>query len=362
MREERGREVGEIVCMVFRNWSTLLCFEMAYRGLGFLVLLPLLRRGLSRLPGLMDAAYLGQDNFLLIFQNPAAMMLLLSILLLAGGYILFELTALFLYAEKGWRRERLSLWGLLRDTAVRTASLFRPGRLPVLILLPVMALSVFSLLSGYLRTVRIPEFVMQYVVSNRILLACFLVGVLICHLILFLCLFSFPSLLFADRSFAASWRESLALLCGRKLLTAGTILGQFLLYSMAILAVAGAGILLIYGGVKISYPEVTAARGQFQLFFQSFQEVGSIVASALTSAFLCAVIVALYHRYRSDPRPKQIQGHRNIWQAASRMGAILATLALLLVFSESEVDGRALYPSGGVHANHRAPCGGRLRP
>lgn len=170
--------------------------------------------------------------------------------------------------------ERVSLWGLLRDTAVRTASLFHPGRLPVLILLPVMALSVFSLLSGYLRTVRIPEFVMEYVVSNRILLSCFLVGVLICHLILFFCLFGFPSLLFAGCSFAASWRESLDLLRGRKLLTVRIMLGQLLLCSLVMLAMAGSGILLIYGGVKLSYPEITAARGQFQLFSSPFKRWG----------------------------------------------------------------------------------------
>lgn len=343
-----GHEEGGIFRIVFRSWSTLLCFEMAYRGLGFLVLFPLLRGGLSRLPGLVGAAYLGQDNFSLIFRRPEAILLLLGILLLAGTYLLFELTALFLYAEKGWRRQRVSLWELLHSTAARTASLLRPERLPVLFLLPVMALSVFSLLSGYLRTVRIPEFVMEYVVADRILLACFSAVVVICHLILFSYLFGFPSLLFADRSFAASWRESLDLLRGRKLRTAGTMLGQYLLYTLIMLAMAGAAVLLLYGGVKLSYAEVTVARGQFRLFFQSFQEVGSIVAGALTSAFLCAVIVVLYHLYRTEFRPEQSQEPRSIRRSAARAGAVLATLILLMVFSESEAGGRALYPAGAA--------------
>lgn len=261
---------------VFHSWSTLLCFEMAYRGLGFLILFPLLGRGLSRLPGLVGAAYLGQDNITLLFHSPAALLLLLGLLLLAGLYLLFELTALFLYAEKGWRREHVSLLGLLRDTTAGTASLLRPGRLPVLLLLPVMALSVFSLLSGYLRTVRVPEFIMEYIASDRGLLACFTAAVLLCHLVLFLYLFGFPSLLFSGRSFAASWRESLDLLRRRKLRTAGALGGQFLLYTPAVLAAAVAGVLLIAACVRLAYPEVTAARGQFQPYLQSFQEVGGI--------------------------------------------------------------------------------------
>ena len=322
-----GRGGSGCLRIVFHNWSTLLCFAMAYRGLGFLILFPLLGRGLSRLPGLVGAAYLGQDNITLLFQRPAALLLLLGLLLLAGLYLLFELTALFLYAEKGWCRERVSLWGLLRGAVVRTASLLRPGRLPVLLLLPVMALSVFSLLSGYLRAVRVPEFVMEYVASDRVLLACFTAVVLLCHLILFLGMFSFPSLLFSGRSFAASWQESLHLLRGRKLRTAGTLCGQFLLYTLAVLAAAVAGVLLIAAGVRLAYPEVTAARGQFQLYLQSFQEVGGIAAGALTSAFLCGVIMALYHKYRADPRPERVNLPRTFRRTALRAGAVLATLA-----------------------------------
>lgn len=345
MRHKQG-ETGAALRIVFHGWSALLCFEMAYRGLGFAVLFPLLRRGLSRLPGLVGAAYLGQDNFTLLFRSPAAVALLLGVLLLAELYLLFELTALFLYGELGWRRERATLWGLLRAAAVKTAGLLRPKRLPVLLLPPVMALSVFALLSGYLRAFRVPEFVMEYVISHRPLLACFAAAVALCHLVLFLYLFGLPSLLFSDRSFAASWRESLDLLRGRKLRAAGTLCGGLLTFLLALLALAAAGVGLIYAGVRLSYPEIAAARGQFQLYFRSFQEVGGVAAGALISAFLCAVIVTLYHRYRADPRPEEVRRPRTLWQAAGRVCAVLATLALLAVFSESEMGGRALYPAG----------------
>lgn len=343
--KKKGQTGEGFFRVVFHGWSTLLCFEMAYRGLGFLVLFPLLAGGLSRLPGLVGAAYLGQDNFRLVFQHPAAILLLFGIAVLAGLYLLFEVTALFLYAERGWRRERVSLWGLLRDTAARTAGLLRPGRLPVLLLLPVMALSVFSLLSGYLRTVRVPEFVMEYVASDQTLLLCFSAGVALCHAVLFLYLFGFPALLFSDRSFAASWRESLGLLRGRKLHAAGTLCGRLLAYALTMASLAAAGVLVIAAGVRLSSPDTAVARGQFRLYLRSFQEVGGIAAGALTSAFLCAAIVVLYHEYRADPRPERSRERRSVRRAAARAGAVLATLALLTVFSESEIGGRALYPA-----------------
>lgn len=332
---------------VLNGWSALLCFEMAYRGLGFLFLFPLLRHLLSLLPGLVGADYLGQDNLSLLARSPAALLLLLAVLLLVGAYLCFEIAALFLYAERGWRRERVTVWGLWREAAIGAAGLLRPRRLPVLLLLPAMALSGFALLSGYLRTVRVPEFVMEAVGADRGLLLLFLGTVGLCHLVLLLYLFGFPSLLLARRSFAGSWRESLALLRGRLLRTAGALAGSLLLFALAMAALAGAGVLGLALAARLLYP-AGAARGQFQLWFLSLRGVWRVAAGPLWSAALCSAIVVLYHRARGEARPAAERRSRSLRRAALRVGGVLGTLALLLLFSESEVGGRPLYPEEAV--------------
>lgn len=330
--------------VVLQNWSALLGFEMVYRGIVFTVLFPLFASLLRQLPRLIGERYLGQENLPLIVRNPAAVLLVLGIAVLAGLSVFFEITALFLYAEKGWRREHLSFWSLWRETAIKTVGLLRPGRLPVLLLLPVMTLSIFAILSGYLKTLKIPEFIMDYILADGKLLTFFIAAVILCHLILFLYLFGFPSLLFSRKSFKASWNESMKLLRGKKLRTAGILLGYFFLFVLVLAAAATIGVLLIYCGVCLTYPDFETAKSQFELFFRSFREVGGISAGALASSFFCAGIVILYHRYDGTPRPKEPPQPKTIRKTALRAGTALATLMLLMIFSESELGGRTLYP------------------
>lgn len=334
----------EVFSVVLQNWSTLLCFEMIYRGIVFVVLFPLLSDLLHLFPRILGQAYLGQENIALISQRPVALLLLLGIVLLTGFSIFFEITALFIYAEKGWRRERVSVWSLLFESAVKTMGLLQPKRLPVLFMLPVMTLSVFALLSGYLRTVKVPEFLMDYIMTNQLLLGIFVTVVVLCHLALFLYIFGFPVLLFSKRSFVASCKESFRMLYGKKLQTAGVLCGCFFLFLFVMVTGGGVGIFLIYVNTRFSYPRLETAKDQFELYFQSFQELGDIAAGAFISAFICAVIVVLYHQYCETPRAESMQQFRTIRQTVLRVVAAFVTLSLLLVFSESELGGRVLYP------------------
>lgn len=330
--------------VVFQNWSTLFCFEMIYRGTAATLLFPLHRYLLALLPGLAGEAYLGQENIASVFHHPTALLLLLAIALMTGLYIFFEITALFICAEKGWRRERISVWELWHETVVKSVGLIRLNRLPVFLMLPFMALSVFAVLSGYLRMVKIPEFIMDYIKTAPLLLIFFTAVVVFCHIILFLYIFGVPHLLFTQKSFAASWRESLKMLHGKKLRTAGILYGYILLFILARAAALGAGIFLIYGGVRLSYPNLKTAEYQFQLHFRSFQEVESIAAGALISAFLCAGIVVLYHQYRKNRRPDKKPQTITLYRTALRVCAALGTLSLLIIFSESELGGRIIFP------------------
>ncbi len=330
--------------VVFQNWSTLFCFEMIYRGTAATLLFPLHRYLLALLPGLAGEAYLGQENIASVFHHPAALLLLIAIALMTGLYIFFEITALFICAEKGWRREQISVWELWHETVVKSVGLIRLNRLPVFLMLPFMALSVFAVLSGYLRMVKIPEFVMDYIKTAPLLLIFFTAVVVFCHIILFLYIFGVPHLLFTQKSFAASWKESLKMLHGKKLRTAGILYGYILLFILARAAALGAGIFLIYGGVRLSYPNLKTAEYQFQLHFRSFQEVESIAAGALISAFLCAGIVVLYHQYRKNRRPDKKPQPMTLCRTTLRVCAALGTLSLLIIFSESELGGRIIFP------------------
>ena len=328
---------------VLRNWSTLLCFEMFYRGVGFVILSPLLRYLLGLLPGLAGEAYLGQGNILSIFNHPPAILLLLGILLLAGFFVYFEIVALFLYSERSWRREYCSVWGLWKETTAKAAGLFLPKRLLIFLLLPVMMFSLFSITSGYLQDVRIPEFIMEFLEENPLLFGVFVGVVILFHLIIFFYLFGLPALLFEGKSFIGSWKESKRLLYKRKIRIIGKFAAYWLMYLITIAILTAIGLFLLVGGVRL-FSNPAVARGQFQLFFISLQGIWGIVTGAVTSVFLCSVIVVCYHQGRGDPRPLVERRPRTKRRVAARVVVVIGTLLFLALFSETEIGGRVWYP------------------
>ena len=345
----------EAFSISLHNASTLLCFEMLYRGAGFLFLFPLLGNLLRRLPGLAGEPFLAQENLMQILRHPLAMCLLLLCFLMIGLFVYLELAALILYSEKGWRREQLTLWGLFCASVGRTASLLHPRRIAVFLFLPVMAFSVFAWASGYLRMVHIPEFIMEYMQAVPALFGAWVVAMAFFHLLFFFYLFGLPSLVLQRESFCHSFAESRRLLRGRKLRTAGTFVSSLLLAGGVLTGASAAALLLLGAGVRLWWGPAVG-RGQFRLYYLSFARVWQIAAGALLSVFLCAVTVALYHRLRGEERPAPTKGKRPAKERRWRWASVAVTACLLMVFSESELGGqiRQLPKPGTQVVAHRA--------
>lgn len=330
--------------MALGNWTALLCFEMLYKTMGISFFFPFLQTALRLLPKLAGERYLGQENILKLLRCPPALLLLGGLYLLAGIFIYFEITALILYSEKGWRRERSTVLGLWKDALIKAAGLLRLKRLPVFLFLPVMTLSAFAMTSGYLRIIQIPEFITDYLAGSRPLFLLFAAGILLFHLLFFLYLFGLPAILLDGMTFRASWRESIRLLKGRTWRTAGVLLKNFFLFSLVLLVFKAAGICLLAVSARL-FQGAEAGRTQFRLDFLAWSGVWRLAAGTMLSVFLCALIVALYHRYRGDARPEADRQSRTPRQLFGRAAAVVCTLALLLLFGESEAGGRVWYPA-----------------
>lgn len=102
--------------IVLKNWTTLLLFEVFYKILSYSIIYTVVKDALSVVLKLLGVSYLGTENFSLLFKNPLAMLFLLLVLILAAFFVFFEIVALYLYCEFGWRKEKVSVTHLLRHT------------------------------------------------------------------------------------------------------------------------------------------------------------------------------------------------------------------------------------------------------
>ena len=332
------KECRAVFGIISKNWSTLLYFEMIYKSVGYLFVFPGVRYLMSLLPGWAGVSYLSQENIGKLLGRPLAVLLVAVMLAVSALFVILELAAFFVVAEKGWRNEKITLAGVARQSAVKTAGLLRPRKIGVFLMLPVLMLSVFSLVSVYLKAFRVPDFILEFIQGNKALSVLY-PAVLVCfNILLFLYALGLPSLFLGDRSFAESWRESIGLLRRRKLRFAGKAAVYTGVFLSSLLVLAAGAVLILGILTRILYSE-TEGRQVMELYLTSWVRIAAVVGGTLAAAFICAITVFFYHEYREEDRPEAASCGRNFWQSASRMAGIMALAVILMYWADTDVGG-----------------------
>lgn len=326
-----------------RSWSTLLCFEIFYKTIGFPVMINLLDSIKTSILKAGGVSYISQENIGLVFGSPISVLLLLGAVLLITFYVYFEITALVLYCEAGWHNVPVSLWTLCRHTCLRALRVFHYKNLPViLLLLPVIALSAFPLTTGLLSEIQVPEFILDFIRENSLLFPLFLVFMALINILLFFYLFSFPAVILQGQHFIGSFGRSRQLLKGRKLKTAA---GLFVCI-MAFLLAAAAGfalmVLALWGYSKISR-SADGGRSLFQFYYLKWSGIGSVAFSILVSPALSSAVVSMFHQYHGDlpPEPKPVS--RNLRVLLYKLAAVAAAFLITAMYSETEQGGNLYF-------------------
>lgn len=294
-----------------KNWLTLLYFEIFYKIIGITLL-----TNLSDGNNLMSAAAV----FLFFY------------------YVYFEITAIIVYCEAGWRNERLSVRMLFKDTFLHTLRLFHVKNLPVLLVLfPIIGLSAFPLTSGLLNKFRVPEFILDFLKASPILFIIFVLGMLILNVLLLLYLFRFPGVVL-HRAFFWERASHSYILRGRKKETVGYLLLSLLLCAMMLFLGFICMCLLLW--MLSKWPaSVDGGRAMFQFYYTKWSVMGAILVDIFASLALFSMVITLYHRYRKDVRPVQAATKWSPRTMLLRTAAVFLMLGLLAFYSETELGG-----------------------
>lgn len=339
-----------------KNWPTILFFIVTYKIIGFTLVTDLPEWGKSFILGLLGLSFIGQKDIVLIFQSPAALLVLLCGVLLLACCSYLEMAALFLYCEACWHGEHISLWSLWKNAFLRCASLFHIKNLPVVVLMiPLVGLSVFPLTDGFMNKLQIPEFILDYIFNSRTLLILFLVCMLVFNLMAFFYLFSLPEVILEKSRKYSFLRTGLQLMKGRILKTAVVLLSCALAFLLIVFALSAAAVVLLWLGSKLLH-SADGGRGFFQFYLAKWSGIGSIFFSTLLPVTLCAAVVTLYHQYRGDGFPEKKRAERTPKRILTRSATILAALLILTLFSETELGGNlyTAYQPGTQVVAHRA--------
>lgn len=329
---------------ITKNWTALFFFEILYKILGAVLLGNLFDLMVDIILKSSGFSSINQSNFLLIFGNPLTPALFALFIILVTYYIYIDFSALVLYCETSWNKERLSFYGLVKKAFKASLGLFNYKNWPfMLIFILLVIFSIFPLTNGLFNDIKIPEFIVEYIQLNPILFACYIGIVILANLFLTFLLFCLPDIILKKETFLSIWRKVLSSLRRKKIKTLAILFFSYCIFLCVALCVAVFAILLLVAGSKLFSSSANDALSTFQFYYLKLSSMGKILMGIFTPVWFVSLIVTLSHTYRGDPKPIAFKTRPKASTILLRIISVIISFFVLGMFSETELGG--YYPS-----------------
>ena len=168
------KKVKNVLALINYNLKTLVGFEFIYKMLSLLIFMPLFLNLFNLITKLTGYSYLTFENFFSFLANPFTIILLIILFLFMMCFTLFDISTVIIILDASSQRKRISISEAFRLALKKCRGVIKLKNISivffVLFLIPFLNIGVSSSL---ITSIKIPEFIMDYIVKNNIL--CFLI-------------------------------------------------------------------------------------------------------------------------------------------------------------------------------------------
>lgn len=316
--------------------TTLLLFELGYKFL-LLILVPLAKDLLLYAVRRTGSPYLTVENLTKVITNPFSALLLIFLLFLLAFYIFIELAAIVLYLEQGKTGRHMGVFTLFRKAVRKALLVFRPKNTAVLLyVLLFIPLAGPILFGGPVSSLKIPEFILEYIHGNQMLAIIYYTAAAAMTLISFQWIFSIPDMLIRDTSFPEAIHLSRRIQKKKSVRTLAVFLSWFLVTVIFFVIVYYACVIFTLLFIRLTTGN-NEPQGTLWSYFYIFNTRAAVTASTLSVICNLGLITSLYHRYRGEAI---LPGRKNISKikyTARFLTHVVLLYVLLVLYAENIV-------------------------
>ncbi len=342
MRFEMGK-LRKATKLVFYNWKPLAGFEILYKLISVVFFVPLLLGAFHLAMKVGGYSYLTLENVLSFLVKPATLVLLAVILLLAAAYAMVDISAAVFVLDQSVQEKTVSLGQIVRFAVKNSIRIGRPQNIllvpVVLLLLPFVSI---GLASGFITTVSIPEFILDYIRANAVLSALFAAAVAALTAVAVRWLYAFFYFTLEGCSFRLARRKSAALGKGKRLRDFAELIAMQFVLALVYLAFLLILILAAsLAGKLFSGIFLLKWIGSTAVWLAVVLALSVIAALSVPLGYSCVGI--LYYRRKEEtgeavvhpdaPKPRESRRFRKLSRAAGIAAAcVVALVSLTLGF------------------------------
>lgn len=192
-------------------WS-LVGFELLFKLLSFLIFTPLFLKCFTFILKITRYNYLTLENIFSFLINPLTIFSSLILILLMTFYTMFDITTIIIILNYSYQHQKISIIDAIRLSFKKCTKIISLKNIPlaflVLFLIPFLNIGISS---SFISTIRIPNFLLAYIINSRILLIfCIFIALMLLFLLL-KWLYSLHYFVLEDLNFKEARKKSISL-------------------------------------------------------------------------------------------------------------------------------------------------------
>ena len=324
-------KTDETIELLKYNMPSLLGFELIFKVMTILIGSPLFLGIFNGVMKLTGYNYLTIENITKFMLHPITLIVLIILISLMTLYTLFEITVIIVILDQSKQKNKIRIIDAVKEALVRSKKQINIKNilLPFFILFLIPFLNI-GISSSLITSIKIPEFIMDYIESNKTLLSLFLGLVVILIYFLSRWIYSFHYMILENKNFKEARKASVKL--GRfsrirDLLT--LIITHFYILLMLGLTIL-LGILFILMLSKVLLKEVLA-KSIISAIIIVFIIICIVLYAILSTPINYAVISCMFYQKKKKKKEEIIK--EKIESEIKNHFVLKATIVMLMISS-----------------------------
>ena len=238
--------IRKVLEIIKYNMKALIEFELIFKLLSLLIFTPIFLKSFTFIMKVTGFNYLTIENIFTFLFKPLTLVMLILLLLLMMVYVMFDITTIIVILDNAYHKKKITVRQAINFSLNKCKKIFKIKNISlaflVLFLIPFLNI---GLSSSFIATIKIPEFIVDFILHNKLLLVFCIMLVIFLIIVLLNWIYSLHYFVLEDKNFKEARKFSKNLSRKNHLKDVITIfLGQLAIFIIYMLFVFS-GIILI---------------------------------------------------------------------------------------------------------------------
>lgn len=331
--------INKIKNMLIYNFKELVIFQIVFKITSFLIFAPLFLNIFNIIMKITGYEYLTFENMVGFILNPLVEFMLILLILFMMVYTFFDLSTAIIILDASYQEKKIDIKEVLTISTRKSLEVFKAKNIAlafmILFLIPFLNIGIAS---GFISSIKIPEFIMDYINNNLLFMFIFWLIFGLLTVILLRWLYAIHYYILENCDFKEARKRSINLIKGSRIkdlskliVVQGIVYGIYLIFLFI-------GIALIYFIYKL-LQKIMIIGSVFITIIGIFLALSLIIFAALSMPLSYAVISIMFYRHKEKNQEliKHINFNkqRRVIITTKKWQHIKATLIVVVVITGS---------------------------